>query len=50
VGEKERKRDVTMKKGSRETSRQNTPEAQRNRPIQKCQYPEDFGWEVARLD
>ena len=26
-----------------------THKAQRARPIQKCKYPENFAWEVARL-
>ena len=39
-----------MRKGSREASKQNTPEAQRDKTIQKCQYLGDFGWEVARLE
>jgi len=49
-GRRRRKREVSMGKGSGETSRQSTPDAQWARTIQQCKYLRDFGWEVARLD
>ena len=52
--EKKKERDRREGKdslGGRGLERHNvkTHKAQRARLIQKCKYPEDFGWEVARL-
>jgi hypothetical protein len=44
-GEGER---IGLEEGVRETSWETIPEAQRARPLLKCKYLMNFGWEVAR--
>jgi hypothetical protein len=48
-GEREKKGRFSCKEAREETSWENTPEAQKARPILKCKYLEDFAWEIAQL-